>query len=169
MRDDDTGWIELGYVNGVFGVKGWIKVYSYTRPRDGIFDYPTWTLDKNGVANPYQIKDFRGDGTGLCARLVGIDERTLAESLVGARIMIPSSQLPPTVVDEYYWRDLIGLKVENLAGVTFGKVAEVMETGANDVLVVDGDERRLIPFIGDTIIEVNLEAGRIQVNWESDY
>lgn len=161
--------VELGYVSGVLGVHGWIKVHSFTRPRESILGYGVWHLGVAGTREEYVLEDGRMHGGGVVAKLGTIDDRNHAENLIGARIEIPAAALEEPAADEYYWRDLIGLSVRNIRGDTLGRVRELMETGANDVLVVDGDERLLVPFTRNAVVEVDLERGEIVVDWEKGF
>lgn len=168
MRDNDL--VIMGFVRGAFGVRGAIKVHADTEYVDGLFDYPVWWLGRNGDWQPYRFVDGQVQPKALVAQLEGIADRDVAESLRGMQIAVPRAELPAAEEDEYYWTDLIGLKVENLQGEAFGSVSELMETGANDVLVVDdGQMRRLIPFVDAVIDRVELDAGRIVVDWGADY
>lgn len=156
----------LGKINGVFGVRGWVKVYSYTRPKENILDYRHWLVgDKT-----FKVLQKQVHGKGLIARLEGIEQRDLAEQLVGAEISVPRQQLPKTQADEYYWTDLIGLEVVNVAGISLGHVDNLLETGANDVLVVKGERERLIPLVFDhVVLQVDLDHKTMQVDWDSDF
>lgn len=161
--------IAIGRIVGLFGVNGWIKVYSYTRPRDAILQYSPWQVDVRGVRRVFDVIEGRSQGRGVVARLVGCENRDEAVTLVGADIEIRASQLPATEEREYYWADLEGLRVVNLSGQELGRVSHLFETGANDVLVVRGDRERLIPFGGGVIRRVDLTAGVISVDWDLEY
>lgn len=161
----------LGQVNGLFGIRGWVKVFSHTEPRENILDYGPWLLrTPDGRVREFRVLEGRRQGKGLVARLEGIEDRDAAAAWMGAEISIPRSRLPEPDEGEYYWTDLIGLEVETVDGVVLGTVAYLFRTGANDVLVVDGARERLIPFLqGDVIREVDLEGGRIRVDWDPDF
>ncbi|BEV72104.1 MULTISPECIES: ribosome maturation factor RimM [unclassified Paludibacterium] len=168
MRDNDL--VIMGFVRGAFGVRGGIKVHADTEFVDSLFDYPVWWLGRNGDWKPYNFVDGQVQPKALVAQLEGVTDRDVAEAMRGMQIAVPRSELPEAEEDEYYWNDLIGLKVNNLEGESFGSVTELMETGANDVLVVDdGPKRRLIPFVDAVIDRVDLEAGLIVVDWGADY
>lgn len=162
--------IEVGYVSGLHGVTGWVKVFSYTDPPANIFDYRPWTLSYGGSSRSIGVADTRLRGRVLIARLEGIDDRDQAAPLVGAKIFVPRDRLPPAGEGEFYWADLVGLEVVTGDGRSLGTVVRLFETGANDVLVVHGERERLIPWIlGDVIDEVDLDAGRIRVHWDPDF
>lgn len=164
----------VGRILGVHGVKGWVKVYSHTDPMDNLRHYQPWYLENGSQWESVDIAGFRRQGKGLVAKLAGIDDRDqAAETLVGRTIAVPTASLPRSGDGTYYWRDLIGLRVQLETGEDLGRVATLMETGANDVLVVRGDgnsldrQERLIPWqLEEVIIQVDLEAGRLVVNWD---
>lgn len=166
-------WVGLGYINGVYGVRGWVKVYSWTQPREQILNYGTWALGNSeseppAVDAPLFSVSGRRQGKGIVARLAGIDDRDAAAALSGAHIFVRRSALPAPAPDEYYWTDLTGLSVQTRAGEVLGTVSAMMETGANDVIVLDGGANRLIPFVRDSVVlDVDLQAGVIIVAWDA--
>jgi len=162
--------VEVGKVSGVFGVKGWVKVHSYTSPRENILNYSPWRLSRGGEVKEIKVLEGRQQGKTLVARLDGINDREAAELLSGWRIDINSQQLPKTADDEYYWSELIGLNVKTTTGIELGIVDYLIETGANDVLVVAGDRERLIPFLqGQTIVSIDTDNQLITVDWDADF
>lgn len=163
-------YIDIGEISGVFGVKGWVKVFSFTELRENILDYSPWLLKKGDAQTEIEVIDGKRQGKAIVARLEGIDDRDAAAALIGSKIRIDRNLLPDTEDGEYYWHDLIGLEVQNLDGVSFGRVDSMLETGANDVVVVKGERERLIPFLQpETIVNINLEAGIMQVDWDADF
>lgn len=157
----------LGRIAGTFGVKGWVKLFSYTDPREAILDYQGCLLLKDGRWETVSFNEGQRHGKSVIAHIAGVDDPEAAAKLVGAEIAIKREVLPAIDGDEYYWADLEGLKVIRADGRELGKVAYLMATGANDVLVVKGDKEILIPFVtGQTIQDVDLIAGVIRVNWE---
>jgi 16S rRNA processing protein RimM len=168
----DEGLVELGRISGVHGVRGWVKVHSDTRPVFAIGEYRHWQLSGRDGWSRRRLLGFRAQGKGWVARIEGVDDRDAAELLVGASIAVPAAELPRLQAGEYYWRDLIGCEVVTLDGVRLGQVDHLMETGANDVLVVQGDRERLLPFVqgaGQTVREVDLSARRILVDWDPEF
>lgn len=169
MQNDE--YLNAGHISGVFGVKGLVKVYSHTQPRENILQYSPWLLRKK--ASEQEIKLVRGQrhGNAIIAELDGISDRDVASSWIGAEIFIQRKQLPKTQPGEYYWNDLIGLQVENLEGEVLGVVDYLLETGANDVLVViHGENERLIPFLqGQTVTKIDLDERRMIVDWDADF
>lgn len=169
-------WVPLGKVNGLFGVKGWIKVFSNTQPRENILTYSPWFLKRDGQWQEFKLLAGKPHGKGVIAHLSECSDRDIAAELIGSEIAIKREQLPHPAPGEYYWSDLIGLKVINLEGIEFGSVTSMLETGANDVLVVHGaaekgkKRERLIPFVTEEVVhEVNLEQGFITVDWDADF
>ena len=159
----------LGRVTGLYGVKGWIKVHSYTEPREALLDYKDWLLLSNNDRQAVKLAEGKRHGRTVIARIDGVDDRDDAAGYVGNDIGVPRERLPDTGQGEYYWTDLEGLQVVHCDGRTLGKVAYLLATGANDVLVVQGDQEILIPFVQDEVIrEVDLAAGVISVDWEWD-
>lgn len=159
----------MGHVTAPYGVQGWIKVHPYTETDRALTGYATWWLGKNGTYTAYAVEEAKVHSGEVVAKLPGIDDRDAAFSLRGMEVAIPRAELPKPGRNEYYWSDLIGLNVVNTEGVAFGTVSSVLATGANDVLVVNGDQERLIPFLKHVIHKVDLERGTIIVEWGADY
>ncbi len=159
--------LELGRLIKPWGVRGWVFVYSLADPPQALFDYQPWLI--RGTER--RVAEWRTHGKRLVARIEGVDSRDDAEAMAGATVTVRESDLPKPPEGHYYWKDLVGLEVEGFAGRPLGRVAELMATGASDVLVVDhGGQQRLIPFVPDRIVEaVDLEAGRIRVAWDPDW
>jgi len=162
--------ISVGKVSGIFGVKGWIKVYSYTEIREDILNYSPWILQKGKESKEVQVVSGKRHGKTVVAAIEGLDDRDKAAELNGWDIFIAPHQLPKARRGEYYWTDLIGLQVKTVDGVDFGTVQQMLETGANDVVVVQGERERLIPFLQEqTIINIDLAAGIMIVDWDSEF
>ncbi len=160
----------LGRVSGIYGVKGWVRVFSHTSPRSNILSYSSWYLRQVGSWVKYKLQSGRAHGKGVVAQLKGCDDREQAAMLMQAEIAIPREQLPELQPDEFYWADLEGLKVQTTEGVDLGVVDYLLETGANDVVVVKGERERLIPYLWqDVIRSVDLKAGRMIVDWDPEF
>jgi 16S rRNA processing protein RimM len=156
-------------VSGLFGVKGWVKVFSYTRPRAAILDYGRWYLKRDDHWQQVTIRESQQHGKSVIARFDGVDDRDQAAELVECEIAVSRDDLPAAEKGSYYWADLEGLKVVHRDGTELGHVAYMMETGANDVMVTAGERERLIPFIADKVIlDVDFDKGEIRVDWEWD-
>ncbi|MCP4492243.1 MAG: ribosome maturation factor RimM [Gammaproteobacteria bacterium] len=166
QRNDE---ICVGHITGAQGLKGWVKVFSDTDPRENIVNYSPWILKTESSAQILEVEG-RLQGRLVLARLTGIESREAAAELIGNKIYIRPEQLPELVEGEYYWSDLIGLQVESVQAEVLGQIEGMMETGANDVMVVKGDRQRLIPFVIDDIVrEIDLVKRRIIVDWQADY
>jgi 16S rRNA processing protein RimM len=156
----------VGQIRGLYGVRGWVKVFSYTDPITNIINYSPWFVNQKMFA----VSQAKAHGKGIIAKFESINDRDGAATLLGAELAIDREQLPTTATDEFYWHDLIGLTVINHEGITFGKVESLIATGANDVLVVSGERERLIPFVmNHVVLEVNLVESTLRVNWDVDF
>lgn len=161
--------IVLGRISGVFGVRGWVKVYSYTDPREAVLNYENWLLGHEGAWRPARVAEGRRHGKTVVVRVDGFDDRDQAAALVGDEIAVPRDELPETEDGHYYWSDLEGLKVVRSDGSEIGTLAYLLETGTHDVMVIEGEDECLIPFVKDKIVtDVDLAAGVITVDWEWD-
>lgn len=166
-RDADR--IVIGRVSGVFGTRGWLKIHSYTRPRDNILTYRHWDIATPAGWQTHRVTDSRRQGNGIIASLENLEDRDAAVAHVNRDIGITRDRLPANEPGEYYWYDLVGMRVFNRDGVPFGRVVQLLDTGANDVLVVEGERKRLIPYVpGVHVDAVDLDAGRISVDWHVD-
>ena len=162
--------IIVGRIVGLYGLQGWVKVYSYTQPVDNIVGYSPWYLRFTDAWRLVKLGNGKRHGNTVIAKLHGIDDRNQASVLIGADIAISPGQLRTLPDGDFYWAQLIGLKVINLKGELLGVVDHVLETGANDVLVLAGETEMLIPFVQDDIIKaVQLDEGRIVADWETTW
>lgn len=159
--------IRLGQITGAHGVKGWVGVRSYTEPRTNLFEYRRWLLEQDDQLRTVAVEALQESGRKLIAKLQGIDDRETAAALAGAGIGVRRRDMPAPSPGEYYWADLEGLAVLSLSGQPLGTVDRLLATGANDVLVLEGPDQHMIPFIeGDTVHRVDLDAGEIVVDWD---
>ena len=168
--------IQLGRINAAYGLKGWLKVYSDTDPIEQILTYSPWQLRRGEAELRVEVEKGKTHRRGLIVLLAGVEDRNQAESMIGYEVWIDRAKLPGLEQGEYYWHQLEGLKVVNQSGAVLGQVDHLMETGANDVMVVKpvtgsiDDTERLITFVQDEVVkDVNVEAAIIVVVWESDY
>ena len=162
--------INVGEISGVFGIKGWVKIFSFTAPRENILGYSPWLLKKGSEIKQVDVLAGQLQGKSLVAQLDGVTDRDQAAALIGWSIFISQSQLPKAAAGEYYWSDLIGLKVETVEGIQLGVVESLLETGANDVVVIQGERERAIPFLqGQTVISIDLDAGKMIVDWDPEF
>ncbi len=161
--------VVMGRVSAPHGIKGWIKVQPFTQEIDGLLGYPQWWLGQDGEWRERRIAESAVHGTVVLARLEGCNDREAAEALKGTEVAIPRDQLPEVREGEYYWSDLHGMEVLNRRGERLGCVTQVLETGANYVLVLEGERELLVPFVDSVILDVDLAGGRLSVDWELDY
>jgi 16S rRNA processing protein RimM len=162
--------VTLGRISGVFGVKGWVKVHSFTDPRDNVVGFRSWLVRSHGACRRFEVEAGHRQGAGVVAKLRDVDDPEEARELIGADILVERQELPPCAAGEYYWTDLEGLEVRTTEGQVLGTVDHLISTAGHDVLVLTGDRERLIPFvIGRVIREVDLDAGRIVADWSPDY
>jgi len=159
----------MGRISAPYGVKGWVKVETYTATSKSLLDHPVWWLERDGIWREHRVEEARVHGNGVVAKLERCEDRDDAARMKGASVAVPREALPPARADEFYWADLIGLKVSNGQQEQFGVVTRILETGANDVLVVEGERERLIPFIAQVVKRVDLAAGVIIVDWDATY
>lgn len=159
----------MGRIVAPYGIRGWVKIQPGTEEVDGLLSYRSWWLARDRDWQEYEVAEGRAHGAVLVAHLVGCDDRDRALDLRGMQVAVPRDALPAPRQGEYYWCDLIGVRVENRQGEALGQVEEVFATGANDVLVVRGERERLIPFIDPVVVEVDLAEGRMLVDWAADY
>jgi 16S rRNA processing protein RimM len=170
----DSQQVIIGRLTGVYGIKGWLKVHSFTEPRENILSYKACEISRDGQWLPLAIAEGRIHGKGLVVRLQGVDDRDVAASYVGAEIRVSISAMPTLPKGEYYWHQLEGLKVfTNFGGKQLlGQVDHLLETGANDVLVVHACEgsidkqERLLPYVKQFVLEIDLAAGEMLVDWD---
>ena len=159
----------LGRISGVFGVKGWVKVHSYTEPRENVVAFSTWLVKARGGERRFEVEAGHAQGAGVVAKLRGLDDREQARELIGADIVVERSELPECAPGEYYWTDLEGLEVRTTDGQVLGTVDHLVGTAGHDLLVLKGEPQRLIPFVaGRVILEVDLALGRIVADWPVD-
>jgi len=170
-------------ITGAHGIKGWVKVHSYTQPADNVFSYKPWRVKLDGRWQELEADSFRTQGKGNVAHLCGIDDRNEAEALSGLDIYVLREQFDALEGGDHYWYQLQGLKVFSAgrddAGedsrILLGEVAGFLETGANDVLVVKGvadsidQKERLIPYVDQFLLKVDIEAGEILVDWDPEF
>lgn len=166
---DDT--VIVGRIGKRYGVKGWVKLHSFTDPITNILNYQPWLIkDKNNNWREIATEAIKPHGEGIVAKFAEIDSPETAKAFVNIEIAVPRDQLPKLEQNEFYWHDLIGLNVVNQQNEHLGKVSQLLATGANDVLVVDGDKEYLIPFLFDKfILDVDQTKKQITVDWDTAF
>jgi 16S rRNA processing protein RimM len=164
---DTTEYVIIGKVGAPYGIKGWVKITSFTMPIANVLSYDPWYIQEGQAWQPTKITGGREHGKGIVAKLAGLENPEQARLWTGKEIAIKRSQLPVLEKHEYYWSDLAGLTVINQTGDVLGKVIYLMETGSNDVLVIKGDKEYGIPYLfGEVIIDVDLTKKVMHVKWD---
>ena len=169
--------IVVGTLGAVYGVKGWMRINSFTETMDSIFHYSPWFIQVGGSLQELKVINWRPHTKSYVAQLEGINSPEQAQRLVNQEILIDTHQLLDLDEGDYYWKDLMGCEVINLDGYHMGVVTEILETGSNDVLRVKankkdayGKQERLIPFVDEQfIVAIDLHTKKIQVNWQPDF
>ena len=160
----------MGRITAPYGVRGWVRVVTFTESPDNLLTYSPWYLKRAGHWQEVGLLDGREHGKGLVVQIEGYDDRDAAAALNGTDIGVYRSQLPPPDADEYYWSDLVGLQVFTLEDRSLGYVDHLIETGANDVLVIHGDREYLVPFVREQVVRsIDLDAGVMRVDWNPDF
>ena len=167
----------VGKIGAPHGIKGWVRITSYTQELDGIFDFSPWLLTVQGQVKEYRVAEWKHQSKALIAKLEGVTTRDHAEAIKNMEISILEAQLPALEQGDFYWRDLIGSKVVTVSGYDLGKVEQLFETGANDVIMVKanvndafGAKQRMIPYLMEQVIKsVDLEANIITVDWDPGF
>lgn len=169
--------IVMGKLGSTYGIRGWLKVFSYTDNAESIFDYSPWYLNQKGEWVEYKVESWKRHGQGYVCKLAGLDVREDAQLMTNFEIAIDPASLPELSEDEFYWRELFGMQVFTTKGYDLGEVTDLLETGSNDVLVIKanlkdafGQKERLIPYLEEQVIKnVDREARRIEVDWDPGF
>jgi len=171
QKDDLNSIVVIGKVGAPFGVKGWAHIHSFALPSTNILNYKIWQLRLKNQWQAMTVLEAKAQGKGFVALLKGYDTRELVAKLTNSDIGIPHSALPPLEPGEYYWADLVGLKVINEDNQILGTIEGLIETGSNDVLVVKGEKKdHLIPYIPDDyVLNVDVETGIMRVSWDPEF
>ena len=176
-RSSPSDPVVVGRITTVHGIKGWVKVYSYTNESKNIFEYRPWWLKTDEGWIEIEASQHKMAGQDLIVQIAGFDDRDVArQNLCQRDIVVERSVFPGLSQDEHYWYQLKGLRVISTQGkIDLGVVTGLMETGANDVLEVKGDvdsldfKERLIPYIKDIVLSVNLKSKRIKIDWDPEF
>ncbi len=177
MSSQDQDLVVVGKLGATYGIKGWLKVFSFTEQAESIFAYTPWLIKVKGEWQPIQVETWKKHGQGLVAKLDCCDLREEAQMYTNAEVAVPADQLPALSDEEFYWRELFGMSVVTTEGYDLGKVTDILETGSNDVLVVKanlkdafGQKERLIPFLDEQVIKlIDRAAQRIEVDWDPEF
>jgi 16S rRNA processing protein RimM len=160
----------MGRLGSPFGVKGWLHVTAYTELAESLLDYSPWYINRQDGWRVIEVISGRAHGKGLVVQLKGCSDRDEAALLTGSEVGVYRHQLPPAAADQYYWSDLVGMQVITQDGRALGLLDHLFETGANDVMVVKGEQEYLVPYIeGQVVRSVDLETREIRVDWDPDF
>ncbi len=169
MSAPDRGYIITGKVGAAYGIKGWLKIHSYTEEADQILHYSPWYLAEGPNWQAFELEDGRQHGKGIVVKFTGIETPEIARKLAGKLIAVKREQLAPLPKNEYYWADLEGLTVIDQKGQTLGQISRLIATGSNDVLVVKDQhgKEQAIPYLpGSVVKEIDLKQRRMYVDWD---
>lgn len=161
--------VVLGKIVGTFGVRGWVKINSYTEPLDNILEYDTLQLGRGGHWSPVELEAGRITGKGVLGKLAGVENPEDARLYVGAELGVRRSELPPLEPGEYYWSDLEGLEARGADGERLGTIDHFRSTPAGVMVVVRGERELWIPFVKDRIVKVDVEGGQVTFDWAADW
>jgi 16S rRNA processing protein RimM len=169
--------IVMGKFGATYGIRGWLKVFSYTDNAESIFDYTPWYINQKGKWVEFNVESWKRHNKGMVCKLEGLEVREEAHTLTNFEIAVDPASLPELSEDEFYWRELFGMQVVTTKGYSLGEVTDLLETGSNDVLVVKanlkdafGQKERLIPYLEEQVIKkVDREAQRIEVDWDPGF
>ncbi|QEW07865.1 ribosome maturation factor RimM [Nitrincola iocasae] len=166
----------IGKLTAPYGVKGWIKIHSYTDPIDNVFCYSPWQVKRGEQWFQVKLESSKRHGKGLIAKLAGIDTPEQVRDWSNAEIYVAQHQLPELETGEYYWSQLENLLVYTESGELLGRVDHLIETGSNDVFVVKATANsrdkveRLIPYLPEQVVkEIDLEKGTMRVDWDPEF
>lgn len=163
-------WVIIGRFGRPHGVRGLIKVHSFTDPADTIVQYLPWHVLVHDHEKLIAVSDVTVREKHILVSIENISDRTKVAEFTNLDIVMPNTRLPALANDEYYWHELIGMQVTNREAEDFGQVGEIIATGSNDVLVVEGDRRRLIPYLpGQFIDKIDRSHRQIIVDWDKDF
>ena len=177
----EARFVVVGRLGGAYGIKGWIRLTSYTDPPEQILKYQPWQLvrkntgHRKGPGSPIVVEAVQNQNNGLITKLKGIDDRNEAEQWTGVDIEIDVGLLPDLEEEEVYWHQLEAMQVVNQSGECLGEVDHMMDTGAHDVLVIRPSEQsvddrdRMIPYVKEKILGVDLVSRIVRVDWAVDY
>lgn len=170
MISNAENWVPMGYIKGAVGIRGWVKVKADTEYSDSLLAYSQWQLRKDREILKVTLEAGKLVSGELQVKFASVHDRDAAALLRGYTIEIARAEFDSTEEDEYYWADLVGMRVINREGETLGIVANLMETGAHDVLVVRGEAgEKLIPFVEQFVDAVDEQQKIITVDWGLDY
>ncbi|MBT3277588.1 MAG: ribosome maturation factor RimM [Candidatus Thioglobus sp.] len=159
----------IGQINGLFGVQGWVKLFSYANPRKNILSYKPWHIEVDGVWTTLEAIKGREQGKTIVAQLKGVNDREVARNYIGTELYIERSQLPKLPEGKYYWDELTNLEVINTNNILLGKISYMVDTGSNSVMVINGDNEHWVPYIEPFLISIDMDKRQILVDWDENF
>ncbi len=159
----------IGQINGLFGVQGWVKLFSYSNPRKNILSYQPWHIKVDGEWRTLEIVKGRVQGKTIVAQLKGVNDREVSRAYIGTEIYIERTQLPKLPKGEYYWDELTGLEVINHEGFVLGKISYMVDTGSNNVMVINGKKEHWVPYIEPFLISIDMDNRQVLVDWDESF
>ncbi len=177
MSEQQNEKLVVGKLGASYGIRGWLKVFSYTEHAESIFDYAPWYINQKGKLVEVKLESWKRHNNGYVCKLEGLDVREDVQFYTNLEILIEPASLPQLSEEEFYWRELFGMQVFTTKGYHLGEVIDLLETGSNDVLVVKanlkdafGQKERLIPFLEEQVIKlIDRDAQRIEVDWDPGF
>lgn len=167
---NQSDWVVIGRFGRPQGLKGFVRVISFTETPNNILDYTPWHVDIRGVWQPIKITDVESHAKFILVQIEDYSQREQVALLTNCNIAVQYHQLPALPKNDYYWRDLIGMQVTNQDGHLLGVVTEMLATGSNDVLIITGDKRYLVPYLpGEFVVKIDAEKRMIHVHWDVDF
>lgn len=167
--NSDNKRLLIGKINGLFGVQGWVKIFSHAHPRKNILTYKPWHINVNGQWTTLEIIKGREQSKTIVAQIKGVNDRDQAKSYIGMDIYIERAQLPKLPKGEYYWDELTGLSVINKEGFVLGDVSYLVDTGSNSVMVIKGEKEHWVPYIEPFLISIDMDNRQILVDWDENF
>ena len=161
--------VVLGQIGGAFAVQGWVRIQSYTDPAGNILEYGRWQLGRAGEWREVEVEDGKVTAKGVLAKLAGVATPEDARLVTGSQIAVGRDELPEPAPGEYYWSDLEGLQAIGRAGELLGRIEEFRTTPGGPVVVIRGERQRWVPFVKERIVAVDLDAGRVVLDWAADW
>ncbi|MBC8493403.1 MAG: ribosome maturation factor RimM [Candidatus Thioglobus sp.] len=168
----------IGQINGLFGVQGWVKIFSYSHPRKNILTYKPWHVQVDGVWTTLEMVKGREQGKTIVAQLKGVNDREVARGYIGTELYIERSQLPKLPEGKYYWDELTDLEVINTNGIVLGRIAYMVDTGSNSVMVINAEKEssssknnkeHWVPYMEPFLISIDMDARQVLVDWDEDF
>ena len=162
--------VEVGRLGAAHGVRGWLRVQSFTDPPQRLFEWRRWVLKTaQGAEREAAVQEARPQGNGWIVKLEGVDERDGAARLTGQMILVARELLPPAEGREHYRDDLVGFEVKNVEGVLLGAIDHYIDTPGNAVMVIKGEREYLVPVTAQHLRNVDKDARRVIVDWPEDF